>query len=85
MVESEGIEPSFSPCKGLTLPLDDDPIVGQAGVDPAITEVAAFTVRWSCRFPTDPYISFKMYCFYIKIAVGAGFEPAVRNFFRTSD
>ena len=55
MMESEGIEPSFSPCKGLVLPLDDNPIVGQAGVDPAITEVAAFTVRWSCRFPTDPF------------------------------
>lgn len=56
MVESEGIEPSFSPCgKGLALPLDDDPIVGQTGVDPAITEVAAFTVRWSCRFPTGPF------------------------------
>ena len=55
MMELEGIEPSFSPRKGLVLPLDDNPIVGQAGVDLAITEVAAFTVRWSCRFPTDPF------------------------------
>lgn len=28
-MESEGIEPSFSPCKGLVLPLDDDPIAGE--------------------------------------------------------
>ena len=34
MVESEGIEPSFSPCKGLVLPLDDDPMVGRDGVEP---------------------------------------------------
>lgn len=34
MVESEGIEPSFSPCKGLVLPLDDDPMVGEEGIEP---------------------------------------------------
>lgn len=34
MVEPERIELSFSPCKGLILPLDDDPMVGEEGIEP---------------------------------------------------
>ena len=59
-MESERIELSFSPCKGLVLPLDDDPL-WWAALD-SNQECHKATNLQSAALPiplTDPYISFK--------------------------
>ena len=61
MVEPEGIEPSFSPCKGLVLPLDDDPMVGRDGVEPPEPEGNRFTVCPAPTYGISPHILLKTY------------------------